>query len=316
MSVLDDFDVTSGRVRVDAFLIGAPKCGTTWLASALSGHRDVCFSHPKEPNIISSHRGTFGRLPQSIDWERYRACYKREGLRIDGSVHAFADPDAPRYWRRHFPSARFILCVRHPTERAVSHWNMIRTTSKDAAIGVSWQNFKHAWEDPRLHMDSLYGRSMRRWLEHFDLSRFLILDSCQMQSAPVEVFDRALEFLGLEAMELPGAARLPLNVAERRPAITAFGRMLKQGLPQWLVEAGKRAMNQCGVPWYRLPVVSTTPVTDKCLPYHHSVCSEAVVPDLTLFHDITGFDTSRWIETSVSLSSSMPRRKHAYTAGQ
>ena len=45
--------------KVDAFLLGAPKCGTTWLAEALTQHPRVCVSNPKEPNIIASHKGTF-----------------------------------------------------------------------------------------------------------------------------------------------------------------------------------------------------------------------------------------------------------------
>ena len=47
--------------NVGAFLLGAPKSGTTWLASALEQHPEICVSDPKEPNEVATHKGTFGR---------------------------------------------------------------------------------------------------------------------------------------------------------------------------------------------------------------------------------------------------------------
>ena len=41
--------------EVGAFLLGAPKCGTTRLADALSKHPGVCVSAHKEQNIVASH---------------------------------------------------------------------------------------------------------------------------------------------------------------------------------------------------------------------------------------------------------------------
>ena len=54
--------------EVGAFLLGAPKCGTTWLAEVLAQHPEICVSDPKEPNIVASHKGTFGRDVSEPDW--------------------------------------------------------------------------------------------------------------------------------------------------------------------------------------------------------------------------------------------------------
>ena len=56
--------------EIGAFLLGAPKSGTTWLASALEQHPGICVSDPKEPNEVASHKGTFGRDTRLPDWER------------------------------------------------------------------------------------------------------------------------------------------------------------------------------------------------------------------------------------------------------
>ena len=65
--------------EVGAFLLGAPKSGTTWLASALEQHPEICISEPKEPNEIATHRGTFGRDAREPDWERYAGCFHEMG---------------------------------------------------------------------------------------------------------------------------------------------------------------------------------------------------------------------------------------------
>src|SRR3954447_12359524 len=42
-----------GAAKV-AFIVGAPRCGTTFLARHLKNHPDVCFSKVKEPHFFSS----------------------------------------------------------------------------------------------------------------------------------------------------------------------------------------------------------------------------------------------------------------------
>ena len=54
-------DIMPEVPEVGAFLLGVPKCGTTWLAEVLTQHPAICVSDPKEPNIVASHKGTFGR---------------------------------------------------------------------------------------------------------------------------------------------------------------------------------------------------------------------------------------------------------------
>ena len=87
-------DVEEGPL-VDGFLLGLPKCGTTWLANILSQNPSIAFSEPKEPNIIATHRGTFGRTLEEPNLEEYGKVFSGGGFRVDGSVHAFSCPLAP-----------------------------------------------------------------------------------------------------------------------------------------------------------------------------------------------------------------------------
>ena len=61
-----------------AFIVGAPRCGTTTLASFLQQHPQVCFSAVKEPHFFS--RDEVAALPE-------------------GKLEAVVEEE---YWRRFF----------------------------------------------------------------------------------------------------------------------------------------------------------------------------------------------------------------------
>ena len=62
------------------FLLGAPKCGTTWLSEALKQHPGIVISNPKEPNMIGTHKGTFGRSEEEPDMRKYTGFFKEKAL--------------------------------------------------------------------------------------------------------------------------------------------------------------------------------------------------------------------------------------------
>ena len=167
--------------EVGAFLLGAPKCGTTWLAEVLMQHPEICVSDPKEPNIVATHKGTFGRDETEPDWAAYSDCFNGEGLRIDCSVHAMACPIAPSRVANNWPDARLVICLREPVSRTVSHWNMILDTKEDHENGADWSDFESAWSDSRLSDDTLYGAAVARWLEHFERDSILLIETNRMR---------------------------------------------------------------------------------------------------------------------------------------
>ena len=209
-------------VEVDVFLIGAPKAGTTWLGHALNQHPGISLSYPKEPNIVASHKGTFLRVEDEPDWSKYEGCFRNEGLKLDASVHTFACPMSPQRIRERCPDARFILCLREPVSRTVSHWNMIRSNGADSENGTDWSDFQIAWSDERLRVDSMYGTSMERWLEHFDLKRFLVIDSSRLRGESLDVLRETEEFLHLDEAEYDLSPSRHSNSAATRRPMTGF----------------------------------------------------------------------------------------------
>ncbi|MDA8744867.1 sulfotransferase domain-containing protein [Rubripirellula amarantea] len=290
-------NTAAAEVHVDCFLIGVPKAGTTWLAGALQHHPEVCFSEPKEVDELSDHRGTFNRLPRPVDWNRYRQAFgDRPGLRIDGSIHAFSDPDAPRKFSHWYPNAKFILCIRQPVDRAVSHWNMIRAGTHLEPNGVDWSDFAIAWRDGRLHGDSLYGRCFSRWLQFYDTNRFLIAKSENMKHSPTEVLSQVHEFLGVSDHDYSEKALELKHQSSDLKSLNPVGRSIRNAIPRNLRTSFKRVMPWLSYMPHRFPLFAAPANTLNCTDYHHGICANEVLPDMEQFESLSGIDMTQWIE--------------------
>jgi len=282
---------------VDVFLIGVPKAGTTWLSNVLDQHPGVCLSEPKEPNFVASHKGTFERDNGEPYWPNYDGFFRGEGLKMDASVHTFSCPVAPERIKSNFPDARFILCLREPVSRTVSHWNMVRSTGEDRRNGKDWLNFEDAWSDDSLRVDSLYGSCMRNWLGHFDLDRFVIIDISRMSVEPMVVVREVEDFLGIEEWDYDVNMDRHANAAASNRKTTAVGSLVKlcfSLVPKFVKSPIVNFLQRRDWNIYRLPVLSTeeeyVPLGDQ----HYSACGEELCDELCLFGRLTGFDHTDW----------------------
>lgn len=106
--------------KPDFFIVGAPKCGTTWLYHYLAAHPQVFMSAQKEPHYFNSD----SRFRWVHGLEQY------ESLFDDAPVGARAVGEASTmYLHSHVaaanilgyqPRARFVAMVRNPLEMAIS----------------------------------------------------------------------------------------------------------------------------------------------------------------------------------------------------
>lgn len=109
-----------------AFIVGAPRCGTTALSEYLRGHPDVSFSTPKEPHFFLRHDlrdEATDELRQTVR-SRYLDLYfpERHGssLFAEGSVSYFYAPEQLEPILRLWPRAKFIICLRNPLQMVPS----------------------------------------------------------------------------------------------------------------------------------------------------------------------------------------------------
>jgi hypothetical protein len=109
----------AGHHRLPSFFIlGAAKCGTTSLHGYFGQHPEICVSDPKEPLYFESE---YERGP-SYYFNRYFSHWSGEPVVGEARHRNLYLPYIPERIFRHNPSARLIVCLRNPVERAISHW--------------------------------------------------------------------------------------------------------------------------------------------------------------------------------------------------
>jgi hypothetical protein len=119
----------------DFIIAGAPKCGTTALASFLNEHPGVCMCYIKEPRFFTKMKGDMEttitgdgpRLSGTFDngYEWYASLFKNalEGQKTgEASTVYFANADSAKLIYDHNPNMKLILMLRHPVKRLYSHY--------------------------------------------------------------------------------------------------------------------------------------------------------------------------------------------------
>jgi len=238
----------------NAFIIGAAKAGTTYLAGLLDQHPDVCVSFPKEPHYFTKHQ------ERSLDW--YRSCFADPDalVLLDGSTSYAAAPfdrmaeeltatdsplaGVPERIRAVSPDARFIYLMRDPVERTYSvYWHRVRA-------GLEDRPFRQAFtEDASYrHRASDYVAQIREYLRVYPLDRFLFLRFEDLRSAPEATVHQCLDFLevgsdvpvrpddaGTHPSYRPGRLLGMINAVERRvPWLRRAQQQLSRHMPAGL----------------------------------------------------------------------------------
>lgn len=200
-----------------AFIVGAPRCGTTSLAEYLRGHPDVCFSTPKEPHFFLSQdlRGRSVDEMRRIVRDKYlnRFFPDRHGrsLFAEGSVSYFYAPERLEPILRVWPRAKFIIALRSPlqmvpslhqrlfyngdeTERQFDRaWSLVEERRSGRSIPRSCiePRFLDYWEAGQL------GKHLERFLDVIGRDRCLISIFDDFKADPGSEYRRVLEFLDL-----------------------------------------------------------------------------------------------------------------------
>ena len=281
----------------NAFIIGAPKAGTTWLADNLSKHPELSMSNPKEPDIVGTHKGTFGRDYSEPKWDSYEACFNKEGIRIDSSVHTFSCPVAPERISEKIPHAKFILCLREPVERSVSHWRMIVDSEEDKRNGTDWKEFDLAWKDDRLRKESLYGESIQNWLQYFPISQFHIVDSEEMKKNPKLVIYNIEKFLGVNHHPSINLDSNNANRAVDRRVKSDFGNKVTSfasKIPYFLKAPIVYLLQRLGINIYKSRLLTSRNHGYTMEQKYYDICGKELSKDLELFQKLTKFRIEHW----------------------
>lgn len=256
------------RKRIDFFIAGVQKGGTTALADMLGQHPSVRLANRKEVHFFDD---------ESLDWTRpdYEAfhCWFRP-VAPEAAMWGEATPiylflpEALRRIRRYNPAARFVVCLRHPTFRAHSHWRMETIRGHETlgfAEAVSPEGRARLLLGPReARMFSYvergrYAQQLRRLFALFPRENVHILRTDRLWQDGAASLAAICGFLGIDAPQAasPAEYRVPvdsrhigqLGARERRRLDAVFRRSIEEtqaltglDLSDWLDPAYEEPM--------------------------------------------------------------------------
>lgn len=289
-------------IRPNFFILGAPKCGTTSLASWLAQHPSVFMAAQKEPHHFNtdmthrqfSDRGSYERL--------FAGAGSRHAAIGEASVWYLYSQDAVTNIEAYADTPRYVVCLRNPVDMACSlHAQQIFSGNEDQP------NFETAWrlsrcrkagqDIPRHAIDAatlLYtdacalGSQLQRLLATVEVGRVHIVWLEDLSAQPRKTFERVLAFLGLRPD--PEIRLQAVNASKQRrsdallAAMMGLGRVKSRlgmtgslGLLRWL-DTQNRKPN------------SRTPLN----PAFRAELTAHFRNEVDILQDLTGRDLSGW----------------------
>lgn len=212
-------------MKVNAFIVGAPKCGTTSLATYLGCHNDVFICDPKEPHYFSTD------IPMNSDYTSmsfesqrdYENLFRnaKEKIIIDASTSYLWSQEAIGNIKRYNPDAKIIVMLRNPVDMVISlHNEELYSCAEDE------EDFLRAWalQEYRKHgiaipkrcrapqkliyrEIAMHGKNLLRVYEYFPKNQVHVILMDDMKADMLGVYKGVLDFLGVE---YDGRVRFPI----------------------------------------------------------------------------------------------------------
>lgn len=212
----------SADTRVDFFVVGAQKAGTTALDQMLRRHPALGMANAKEVHFFDREEEDWDRpdyltLHEQFDWGR-------TALRGEATpVYLYWPNSIERLWAYN-PSAKIVVGLRHPVFRAYSHWRMevsreAETLSFADAIREGRQRVRAA--PGGVHRTysyverGYYDEQIERLLRCFPRSQIFFFKTDELYAHPDRVLRGLWRFLDVDEPTRPINAGYVAPVANR-----------------------------------------------------------------------------------------------------
>lgn len=188
-------------------IIGAPRCGTTYLAKNLASHPDVFLTTGDNEDLAGDvhffdANTELGRQNLAKGTEWYFNLFSGAGNAIaigEKTADYIVDPDASSLIADTLDDPRIIVMIRDPLERAWSHFCHSRHRLPSH---LKFQDLVKQGTDVRgipILTAGLYARHLQPYINRFGSHNILILVKEDIDHAPGEELARACSFLGINA---------------------------------------------------------------------------------------------------------------------
>jgi len=200
-------------LKVDFIGVGAPKCGTSWLATCLSEHPELCMADPTCLNYFCENMiWPEFRAPANLGtkWLANRFARCKPGQRLgEISPNYLCDANSPLLIFGHNPECRLIFSFRHPVDALTSFYYQI---AKESLVPETMEGFLEDY--PEIRRMGLYHLHVQAFLKVFPREQclFLLFDDIQRDAG--ELLQHCFSFLGVARDFVP--SNLNRRVNERQ----------------------------------------------------------------------------------------------------
>tara|TARA_B100000900_G_scaffold293827_1_gene252606 strand:+ start:9132 stop:9983 length:852 start_codon:yes stop_codon:yes gene_type:complete len=195
-------------VKVNTFIVGAPKAGTTSLHYYLQQHPDVCMSEIKEPNYFTAQEVVklyYDVSPvNSEDW--YHSIFAEPTRKVigEGSVSYLFYPEVAQKIYEYNPEARILIILRNPVQRAFSHYLM------DCRLGLCDISFEEILDKPSKYPHfylqfvelGMYNQQINRYLEVFGHNQVKVMFYDDLKTDANLFIEQVFSFLDLSSIDV------------------------------------------------------------------------------------------------------------------
>jgi len=193
-------------MKVDFFIVGAPKAGTTSLYHYLSEHPQVEMSSQKEPDYFSdkaiNEQGMYYTKNRVNSLAKYESLFVQKESVVYGeaSVSYLFYENVAEDIKKYNPNAKIIIMLRNPIERAFSHYLM------DYRLGLISDSFENVLAKKSKHKNahlfyqqyievSKYSKQIQRYLDFFKKDSILFIDYEDFKINVSRTVDQVYNFL-------------------------------------------------------------------------------------------------------------------------
>ena len=171
-------------------IIGAPRCGTSWLARNLRMHPQAYLPHEKEIHFFDK------KYNNGIVWYEKHFNDRSEVAVGEATPDYLNNAMIPELIHKILPNAKLIASLRDPVERAYSHYWYRVADNKVRGKVVSFE--QQINKNYRLIKDGLYGESLQRYYNLFPEENILILRYEDIKFVPDKLMRTVFGFLGID----------------------------------------------------------------------------------------------------------------------
>lgn len=227
--------------RVNLFIVGASKCGTTYLHSLLDMHPEICMSSVKEPRIFQ--RPDFQKSLSQYQGYFEHHCdepYLGEASPVYSETTTYPEVASRIY--DYNPGAKIIYLVRDPFERLRSVWVQAQSTGhaieeKGYGARMPYKFIDAVYNYPPFLEACRYWTHIEAYRRFFDDDSVTVLLFEELTTHPEAVMRRLCERLGVNAYNGFEYGAGTVNAGKDKLAFNPWPTRLRAIIPDLLVSA-------------------------------------------------------------------------------